>query len=1176
MLSSAHKRHQEGDDAEPESSRAAIKRARLQRLQSDDEDDDVDQLEDDNDDDTPNGIATQRSNGAASQPNGNGDHLDLDEDDEEELDQESVLESMNLPPLPVGDDGYVDGSIVRMVLKNFVTYEYCEFSPGPQLNMIIGPNGTGKSTIVCAIALGLGGKSDLLGRSKDPKDFIRTGTDEASIHIELKRVQGRNITVQRNINSNGHSQWKLNGKKKAFFFFSPHAEPADALFFCSHSSQKEIMSKINGLNIQVDNLCQFLPQDRVAEFARLTPPQLLMRTQTAVGEKNMLKWHNALIDMRKDQKALQSSFSSDVEFRQKLEHRLKELEGDVSRIRDRQTLARRIKLLKAKLPLVKYTEVKKEHEIAKEKEVEAGQVKAQYEQEAAPIKNALRRCQNVEMRTQEKITTAKQAVHNNESRIKSKAQEINEAKMTLQRKKNNIEQFHNRQKDLENEIAALRSSIAHAERALPEEPSRDTSALDAELRTIDDKMTEHEFEMQNIRREHGQVANELQASERSLHFKEKEFNEMGEADRAKLANLKKYQFDTYRAMSWIHERRQSFAGRVYKPVQLELKVKDQRYADHIEGTLGGTSGSHLRTFVFEKSEDYKMFMREVVDGMKLRVTAAWPGDIDYDEAIRTPMSETELRDRFKMDHFIINLVEGPRVILAYLCQQVYLHQCPVSLRAQNPKPLVDSGQFGAFMMGRSAYRVRSYSYGRGGAQTTTREILPARILKDQIDEDARRQVRSEIQDLQRAVDRLKEQSKLLAAKQQEIKQKMAEHDHAKSDLVARRRDIHQAHQRWNGQVLKLQRLKQQLVSKESMPASSQGELESLEQQVIDVIRRRAQLVVEYKTAIQDYVKAIGERHIAQIEAMGSTERLNKMQLLERERTQQLKAATLMHERAKQVTKEKRAAARHFQQQAQAAGEDLHEELREEFQAIYDEWQQGGLNQTVIEIEDEINHEQSAYDALKLLNPGAMKTYEDVTAKLKDLSNSMETNHAKLEKANRDIEETHNKWVPRLEQLVLAISVKFSEGLRNIGCAGEVGISKDEDYDNWGIEIRVKFRDHEKLQVLTGQRQSGGERAVSTILYLMSLQKLARSPFRVVDEINQGMDPRNERMIHEQIVKTATAAGTSQYFLITPKLLPDLYYNERMHVLCVHNGEWLPKRLKSVDDYLRRAANGITA
>ncbi len=48
------------------------------------------------------------------------------------------------------------GAIVRVKLTNFVTYTSAEFFPGPSLNMVIGPNGTGKSTLVCAICLGLG------------------------------------------------------------------------------------------------------------------------------------------------------------------------------------------------------------------------------------------------------------------------------------------------------------------------------------------------------------------------------------------------------------------------------------------------------------------------------------------------------------------------------------------------------------------------------------------------------------------------------------------------------------------------------------------------------------------------------------------------------------------------------------------------------------------------------------------------------------------------------------------------------------------------------------------------------------------------------------------------------------------------------------------------------------
>jgi AAA15 family ATPase/GTPase len=52
---------------------------------------------------------------------------------------------------------YPVGGIFRIQVTNFITYSYCEFLPGPYMNMLIGPNGTGKSSVVCAIALGLGG-----------------------------------------------------------------------------------------------------------------------------------------------------------------------------------------------------------------------------------------------------------------------------------------------------------------------------------------------------------------------------------------------------------------------------------------------------------------------------------------------------------------------------------------------------------------------------------------------------------------------------------------------------------------------------------------------------------------------------------------------------------------------------------------------------------------------------------------------------------------------------------------------------------------------------------------------------------------------------------------------------------------------------------------------------------
>ena len=61
-----------------------------------------------------------------------------------------------VPYMPEDLSAYVPGSVVRIRMKNFLTYDHCEVFPGPRLNVVIGPNGTGKSTIVCAMALGLG------------------------------------------------------------------------------------------------------------------------------------------------------------------------------------------------------------------------------------------------------------------------------------------------------------------------------------------------------------------------------------------------------------------------------------------------------------------------------------------------------------------------------------------------------------------------------------------------------------------------------------------------------------------------------------------------------------------------------------------------------------------------------------------------------------------------------------------------------------------------------------------------------------------------------------------------------------------------------------------------------------------------------------------------------------
>jgi chromosome segregation ATPase len=187
-----------------------------------------------------------------------------------------------------------------------------------------------------------------------------------------------------------------------------------------------------------------------------------------------------------------------------------------------------------------------------------------------------------------------------------------------------------------------------------------------------------------------------------------------------------------------------------------------------------------------------------------------------------------------------------------------------------------------------------------------------------------------------------------------------------------------------------------------------------------------------------------------------------------------------------------------------------------------------LEKTIEDIETDIEAEVARLELLHEGNPNAIKQFEERTAKIQNLKTKISARETDLETHAANITGIRNQWEPEVDRLVAKISSAFSKSFDKINCAGEVRMHKeDDDYEKWAVQILVKFREKEKLQVLDNRRQSGGERAVSTVFYLMALQSLARSPFRVVDEINQGMDPRNERLVHHRMVNIACQEFTSQ-------------------------------------------------
>ena len=294
---------------------------------------------------------SESSRTAQSQPHRS--NIYEDEDEDEDSDE-------------AGQNQWQPGAIVRVKLSNFVTYENAEFFPGPNLNMVIGPNGTGKSSLVCAICLGLGWGPKHLGRAGEVGEFVKHNMNDAQIEIELQRRpnEPKNHVVKLRIIRDGNNrEWWLDGKR---------------------TSLKAVQELTKSLSIQVDNLCQFLPQDKVSGFAALSPVELLQQTQRAAAPEQMLNWHEKLKRYRKEQKGLELQYGADKETLEGWENRQQNLHAEVQRLQERQQIQEKINVLKKTIPFVEYRNAVNRHREFRDKKKAAQDRFKKLEQRLAP------------------------------------------------------------------------------------------------------------------------------------------------------------------------------------------------------------------------------------------------------------------------------------------------------------------------------------------------------------------------------------------------------------------------------------------------------------------------------------------------------------------------------------------------------------------------------------------------------------------------------------------------------------------------------------------------------------------------------------------------------------------------------------------------------------------------
>lgn len=176
--------------------------------------------------------------------------------EEEDVDEEDGALQDHLSASNVGDIGVIES----ITLRNFMSHHLLgPLKFGANVNFIVGNNGTGKSAILTALIVGLGGKATTTNRGTSLKGFVKYGETSTDIKVKLKNrgndpykgdVYGDSICIEHRITSDGCRTCKI--KNKAGHVVS--------------TKKEELTAILDHFGIQVDNPVSVLNQEMSKQF----------------------------------------------------------------------------------------------------------------------------------------------------------------------------------------------------------------------------------------------------------------------------------------------------------------------------------------------------------------------------------------------------------------------------------------------------------------------------------------------------------------------------------------------------------------------------------------------------------------------------------------------------------------------------------------------------------------------------------------------------------------------------------------------------------------------------------------------------------------------------------------------------------------------------------------------
>ncbi|XP_066524825.1 structural maintenance of chromosomes protein 6 isoform X2 [Hoplias malabaricus] len=1006
------------------------------------------------------------------------------------------------------------GVIESVTLKNFMSHPLLgPVQFGPNVNFIVGNNGSGKSAILTALIVGLGGKATTTNRGASLKSFVKYGESSAEVMVKLRNrgsdaykddVYGDCISVEQRITSDGCRTCKI--KNKTGHIIS--------------TKKEELTAILDHFNIQVDNPVSILNQEMSKQF---------LHSKSEADKYKFFMKATLLEQMKRDYIHIKQTKALTREQVERQEECLKDLKQLFLQKKEKYESLSALGKMKQTLEDLKR---KMAWSLVQEKEGQVQELKNQIEKEQnqGALKEKLLLIKSKATITEKKLQDIQQELEKvkeqeehlaeesrklkDEVKLKSKAQKTQE--LVYFRAENKLKQLEKEQCLLQGRIHKISDSNGrknheseHMQRLKKISAlKKQLEKLETESTMLNQEIKEKQQALFKGKEEYDKLSMEEKNIQVSLETKVKRKNQLTASRSNRLRRFGDCMPELLESIDRAHAQGR-FIKKPVGPIGACISLRDPGLAVAVESCLRG----FMKTFCCDNYKDEKV-LQELMSPHFPRGSRPQIVVCPFTDRVYNVQSRSVHHDDF------------PSVLDVLIIDNPVITNCLIDMRSIECILVIKDKAVARRVMqvGRPPRNCREAFTADGDQVYTNRYYTPEHeVLVKYLSGDPEAEIR------------------LL---QSEVENYQAQLNRFQLHLSSVKQDIHSMEEKLRGVFIACKRNQESInqvnasiTELENIEESQTEDISSLEEEAQEneqKIEQERKNVKEAQNELEKHNKALMEIDRNHKDVKNKREQLadEKEQLKE----EQVKAAAECS-KLEQTHKiwEKKLEAHQNNIQTKREELALIEEQKEEIEAKAREIcpipqradrSAESIDREITRLRQKISTQESSHGNQEQV----IREYAEALSNYKNKSSQLRELKRFIDRLDNIMTDRQARYKTLRRSLSVRCKLYFNNFLIKLHCCGSMMF----DHSNETLSISVKPPGQENDNINDMRSLSGGERSFSTVCFILSLWEITESPFRCLDEFDVYMDMHNRRISLDLLLELSERQHLRQFIFITPQ------------------------------------------